>query len=163
MPQDAGPPTDERHAIERLRRGDIGGLETFVRQYQLRATRAAYLIVRDRQLAEDIVCDAFLRCYERIQQFLRAVVNDALKAANRRTRHVSLNRRSTLDSPTFGELLASPDPGPDVQAQFAELRHEVQEALERLTPRQRSAIVLHYFVGLSGPEIATELSSPLGR
>jgi len=91
------------------------------------------------------------------------VVNDALKAANRRTRHVSLNRRSTLDSPTFGELLASPDPGPDVQAQFAELRHEVQEALERLTPRQRSAIVLHYFVGLSGPEIATELSSPLGR
>lgn len=172
MPQGAGPPTDERHAIERLRRGDIGGLETLVRRYQLQATRAAYLIVRDPQLAEDIVCDAFLRCYERIQQFnvgrafapwfLRAVVNDALKAADRRARHVSLNRRSTLSGPTFVELLASPDPGPDVQAEFAELRHQVQEAIERLTPRQRSAIVLHYFVGLSGPEIADELSSPLG-
>jgi hypothetical protein len=32
MPQGAGPPTDERHAIERLRRGDIGGLETLVGQ-----------------------------------------------------------------------------------------------------------------------------------
>jgi len=172
MPQDAGPPTDERRAIERLRGGDIGGLETLVRRYQLRATRAAYLVVRDRQLAEDIVCDAFLRCYERIQQFhadrpfapwfLRAVVNDALKAADRRARQVSLTSRSTLNGPTFGELLASPDPGPDLQAEFAELRHQVQEALKRLTPRQRSAVVLHYFVGLSGPEIADELSSPLG-
>lgn len=172
MPQGAGPPTDEKHAIERLRRGDIGGLETLVRQYQLQATRAAYLIVRDRQLAEDIVCDAFLRCYERILQFradrhfapwfLRAVVNDALKAADRRARQVSLNRSSTLNGPTLGELLASPDPGPDEQAEAAELRHQVQEAVERLTPRQRSAVVLHYFVGLSGPEIADGLSSPLG-
>jgi RNA polymerase sigma factor (sigma-70 family) len=113
MPQGAGPP-DERDAIERLRRGDIGGLETLVRRYQLQATRAAYLIVRDRQLAEDIVCDAFLRCTERIHQFhtdrsfgpwfLRAVVNDALKAANRRARQVSLSR-STIDGPSFAELL----------------------------------------------------------
>jgi RNA polymerase sigma-70 factor (ECF subfamily) len=171
MPQADGPPTDEAHAIERLRRGDIGGLETLVRRYQLQATRAAYLVVRDRQLAEDIVCDAFLRCNERIHQFhtdrpfgpwfLRAVVNDALKAADRRARQVSLSR-STVNGSSFAELLASPDPGPDVLAEFAELRHQVQEALERLTPRQRSAIVLHYFVGLSGPEIADELSRPLG-
>ena len=32
-----------------------------VQAYQLRATRAAYLIVRDRPLAEDLVGDAFLR------------------------------------------------------------------------------------------------------
>jgi RNA polymerase sigma-70 factor (ECF subfamily) len=89
-------------------------------------------------------------------------VNDALKAAERRARHVSLNRRSTLDGPSLAELLASPDPGPDALAEFAELRHQVREAIQRLTPRQRSAIVLHYFVGLSGPEIADELSSPLG-
>ena len=172
MPQDAGPPTDERRAIERLRGGDIGALEILVRRYQLRATRAAYLVVRDRQLAEDIVCDAFLRCYERIQQFhadrdfapwfLRAVVNDALKAADRRARQVSLNSHWTPNGPTFGELLTSPDPEPDAQAEFAELRHQVQDAIESLTPRQRSAVVLHYFVGLSGPEIADELSSPLG-
>src|SRR5438034_10080739 len=104
MPQDAGPPTDERRAIERLRGGDIGGLETLVRRYQLRATRAAYLVVRDRQLAEDIVCDAFLRCYERIQQFhadrhfapwfLRAVVNEPLHRSDQRVRRPPSNIRS---------------------------------------------------------------------
>jgi RNA polymerase sigma-70 factor (ECF subfamily) len=172
MPQGDGPLAEERHAIERLRRADISGLETLVRRYQLQATRAAYLVVRDRQLAEDIVCDAFLRCYERIQQFdtdrpfgpwfLRAVVNDALKAANRRARHVSLDQTHALDGLSFSELLPSHEAGPDVLAEFAELRGQVRAALERLTPRQRAAIVLHYFVGLSGPEIANELSSPLG-
>lgn len=172
MSQGDGTPTGDRQAIERLRRGDIGGLETLVRRYQLQAARAAFLVVRDRQLAEDIVCDAFLRCYERIQQFatdrpfgpwfLRAVINDALKAADRRARHLSLDRRSTIEGLSRGDLLASPESGPDVLAERTELRHEVQEALKSLTPRQRAAIVLHYYVGLSGPEIANELSAPLG-
>ncbi len=162
--------SDERQAVDRLRSGDIGGLEVLVQRHQLQATRAAHLVVRDRQLAEDIVCDAFLRCSERIQQFdtsrpfapwfLRIVVNDALKAAERRTRHVSLDTsRGRL---TFADLLPDQGAGPDVAAERAELRRDVEVALRSLTPRQRAAIVLYYYVGLSGPEIAEHLSSPLG-
>ena len=170
MPQSDGPPSDERNAIDLLRRRDIGGLETLVRRYQEQATRAAYLVVRDRQLAEDIVCDAFVRCYERIQQFdtnrpfapwfLRIVVNDALKAAQRRARHVSLD--TALGGLSFADLLPDQVAGPDIAAERAELRRDVEVALESLTPRQRAAIVLYYFVGLSGREIADYLSSPLG-
>ena len=46
---------DERQAIARLKQGDLGGLEFLVRTYQLQALHAAYLIVQDRDLAEDIV------------------------------------------------------------------------------------------------------------
>jgi RNA polymerase sigma-70 factor (ECF subfamily) len=87
---------DERDAVARLQRGDIGGLETLVRLYQVRAVRAAYLITRDAALADDIMQAAFLRAYERIGQFdatrpfgpwfLRGVVNDAVKAAARGAR-----------------------------------------------------------------------------
>jgi RNA polymerase sigma-70 factor (ECF subfamily) len=38
----------------------------------------------------------------------------------------------------------------------------VEVALQSLTPRQRAAIVLYYYVGLSSPEIAEHVSSPLG-
>src|SRR5688572_14373836 len=117
-----GPLSDERQAVDRLRGGDIGGLEVLVQRHQLQATRAAYLVVRDRQLAEDIVCDAFLRCYERIEQFdasrpfapwfLRMVVNDALKAAEKRARHVSLD--TSLAGLTFADLLPDQVAGPDV-------------------------------------------------
>lgn len=60
---------DERRAIARLKQGDIGGLEELVKSHQTRAMRAAYLIVRDRALAEDVVQDAFVRAYEKIAHF----------------------------------------------------------------------------------------------
>ena len=50
----------ERAAIVRLQQGDINGLEPLVREYQLQAVRAAYLITRDHALAEDIVQTAFI-------------------------------------------------------------------------------------------------------
>lgn len=60
---------EESRAIDRLRRGDVAGLEFLVRQYQIPALRAAYLITRDSALAQDVVQAAFLKAYERISQF----------------------------------------------------------------------------------------------
>jgi RNA polymerase sigma-70 factor (ECF subfamily) len=87
---------DERETIDRLKDGDIGGLEELVLRHQVRAIRTAYLITGSRELAEDVVQSAFLRAYERIGQFdsdrpfspwiLRSVVNDAVKAAERASR-----------------------------------------------------------------------------
>ena len=75
----------ERAAVDVLRRGDIAGLEILVRLHQVRAVRAAYLVTRDRALAEEVVQEAFVRAYDRIDQFdpgrpfapwlLRSVVN----------------------------------------------------------------------------------------
>ena len=98
---------EEREAIERLKRGDIGGLEALVKRHQVEAIRAAYLIVRDRALAEDIVQGAFLRAYERIGRFdadrpfgpwfMKVVANDALKAARKREQRYG-RRRGTRRS-----------------------------------------------------------------
>ena len=82
---------EERGAVERLKRGDIGGLEVLVGLHQVRAVRAAYLILRDRSSAEDVVQGAFLRACEKIGSFgeggpfgpwfTKVVVNDAINAA----------------------------------------------------------------------------------
>jgi RNA polymerase sigma-70 factor, ECF subfamily len=161
----------EQKAIARLKRGDIGGLDVLVCRYQVRAVRAAYLVVRDRALAEDIVQAAFVRAYERIDQFdaerpfgpwlLRIVVNDAVKAANRRERAVSLEaaREGEL---ALADLLADPTPGPASLAEAAATRQAVWKALGRLPPPQRAAIVLRYYLGLSEAEMATTLACPPG-
>ena len=87
--------TDQRE-MERLRRGDIAALGTLVSRYQTRALRAAYLVTHDLALAEDVVSGAFLKVLERAEQydpsrpfgprFFRVVVNDAIKAVQRRDR-----------------------------------------------------------------------------
>ena len=51
---------EETLAIQRLKQGDIGGLEFLVARHQVKAVRTAYLITRDLGLAEDVVQDCFL-------------------------------------------------------------------------------------------------------
>jgi RNA polymerase sigma-70 factor (ECF subfamily) len=52
---------DELGAIQRLKSGDIGGLEVLVGLYQVRAVRTAFLITRDVAQAEDAVQEAYLQ------------------------------------------------------------------------------------------------------
>jgi RNA polymerase sigma-70 factor (ECF subfamily) len=162
---------EEQQAVARLKRGDIGGLEALVGRYQVRAVRAAYLVTRDRALAEDIVQAAFLKAYECISQFdaarpfgpwfLRIVVNDAIKAAARRERHVSLETAS-IGRASLIDLLADPNVGPADQVETGDMRQTVWDALGRLPPMQRAAIVLRYYLGLSESEMTEELACPLG-
>lgn len=158
---------DERRAVERLKGGDPGGLEALVKAHQVRAVRAAYLICRDRALAEDVVQSAFVKAYERIGQydatrpfapwFTKIVVNDAIKAASRREKTV---RYGGNDDPTA--LLADPETGPHDLAEEAEERRRVWAALEKLPPAQRAAIVQRYYLGMSEAEMAGRGNSPPG-
>ena len=163
---------EERDAIARLKQGDIEGLEPLVRRYQVQAVRAAYLIVHDRDLAQDIVQSAFLRVYERIAQFdaarpfgpwfLRSVVNDAVKAAARCQRQIPLEGGSEAEGASLLGLLSDPSPGPADLVEAAETRQAVWAALGQLPPAQRAAIVLRYYLGLGETEMAAELACPPG-
>ena len=159
---------DERRAIARLKKGDIGGLEVLVRSHQTRAIRAAYLIVRDRALAEDVVQTAFVRSYEKIARFderrpfgpwfMKVVVNDAIKAASRRERTVSYEERN--DDPVI--QVTDTETGPQELAEEAEERRRVWAALEKLPPAQRAVVVQRYYLGMSEAEMAENDSSPPG-
>ena len=161
----------EQASIARLKAGDIGGLAALVDAYQVQAVRTAYLIVRDRPLAEDITQSAFVRAYERIDQFdaaapfgpwfLRSVANDAIKAVHRARRNVSLEAALDRDDDTPMPLtLVDRAAGPAALFEQAEDAAAVWAMLERLPPHQRAVIVLRYFVGLSDAEIARAVDAP---
>src|SRR5437868_6339361 len=148
---------DETQAIAQLKKRDINGLETLVRLHYVHAVRTAYLITRDRSLAEDVVQTAFIRSYEHIAQFditrpfinwfLRIVVNDAIKAA---TRH-SGSREIPLDDEISPEIGFLEDAASTTEDRFenVELRQEIWQALERLSPLQRAVFVLRFYLDLS--------------
>jgi RNA polymerase sigma-70 factor, ECF subfamily len=158
---------EERGAVERLKRGDVGGLEALVKKHQTRALRAAYLIVRDRALAEDVVQEAFLMAYEKIGRFdetrpftpwfMRTIVNDAVKTASGRERSVPFEEEGDLAA-----RIADSGPGPQGLAEEAEERRRVWAALEKLPPAQRAAVVQRYYLGMSEAEMAEGGASPPG-
>ena len=163
---------DEQTAISRLKQGDIGGLAVLVERYEVQAVRAAFLITHDRTTAEDVAQNAFLRAFQRIDQFddsrpfaawfMRSVVNAAIQAAGRSQQTVSLDREAgnAFDATTFAERLPDPRPGPADEVEMAELRATVWKALAQLSPEQRAVVVLRYYLDLSGTEIANELAVP---
>jgi RNA polymerase sigma-70 factor (ECF subfamily) len=94
--------------------------------------------------------------------FLRLVINDALKAVARQGRYMPLDSSDDRLSPQVVACLeaAAHDPEDDVQRN--ERRGAIQEALAALSPRQRAAVVLYYYVGLNERETAREMGCATG-
>lgn len=159
--------SDDTMAIQRLKQGDIDGLESLVRRYQLKAIRTALLILQDAEAAEDVVQDVFLRIYRSIHRFdetrpfepylLRSVVNAALDVAQRTSKQDQIS----LSLETLEDRLQSAAAVED-QVEFAALKREIQSALEQLPPRQRAAVVMRYYLDMSETEMAMALDSRPG-
>lgn len=119
----------------------------------------AYLLTGNRDLAEDLVHEAFARLAGRF----RDVVNpDAFEAYLRRTivnLHLSRLRRLKVERAyvtTLGQQIAAHSVMQDVAA-----REDLWAALLRLPKRQRAAIVLRYYEDLSERETAEMLHCSL--
>jgi RNA polymerase sigma-70 factor, ECF subfamily len=161
-------PANEQQAIAQLKHGHLAGLAVLVQTYQVQAVHAALLIVGDRGAAEEVVQEAFLRAYRKIGQFddrrpfgpwfLRSVIHAALKVAAKQ------NRIEPLEEPPAAsraaEWLIDPGLGPQEIAEAEEVREAVWQALAQLTPDQRAAVVLRYFLDEDENEMIQALNRP---
>jgi RNA polymerase sigma-70 factor (ECF subfamily) len=161
---------EDRIAISRIKQGDLNGLETLVNRYQAQAVYAAYMIVYDRALAEDVAQAAFVKVAERIHQFdeerpfapwfFRIVVNDALKLALKQKRKVSLD---DLDEPTtqLAEWLNDPGLKPEQLLEQKQTRENILKAIQSLPLEQRTVIVMRYYLDMSEADMSTKMERPL--
>jgi RNA polymerase sigma-70 factor (ECF subfamily) len=160
---------DEQQAIQRLKNGEISGLEYLVAQYQLQAIRAAFLITRDSGLAEDIVHDAFIHAYHAISNFdatrsfkpwfLRSVVNASVKVMQRSARQVEVG--DDADETVFADLARRVE-SVESQVESIEVQDQIWAALQKLSPRQRAVIVQKYYLGMSEAEMAAQSDTARG-
>jgi RNA polymerase sigma-70 factor (sigma-E family) len=125
------------------------------------AGRLAYLLTGDRDLAEDIAQEAFLRVIARFgslrspesfRPYLqRTVVN--LARGHFRRRRTEREYVSGEGSRRARDVATIPD---------VEERDTITRALEGLSARQRAAIVLRYYEDLSERQTADLLGCPVG-
>ena len=160
---------DEHQAIQRLKQGDISGLEFLVARHQVKAVRTAYLITRDLGLAEDVVQDSFLQAFRSINGFdstrlfepwfMRSVVNASVKMMQRSAKQVEVGDEA--DESHFAELAARVEPVEE-QVESIEVQNQIWDAMQKLSPRQRAVIVQRYFLEMSEKEMAEEAGSAVG-
>ena len=160
---------DEHQAIQRLKQGDISGLEFLVARHQVKAVRTAYLITRDLGLAEDVVQDSFLQAFRSINGFdstrlfepwfMRSVVNASVKMMQRSAKQVEVGDEA--DESLFAELAARVE-SVEEQVESIEIQNQIWDAMQKLSPRQRAVIVQRYFLEMSEKEMADEAGSAVG-
>jgi len=134
--------------------GDLDAFEKIVRRNQEYAWRVAYRFLGQKQEAEDVVQDAFLRILEAADRYR--------PSASFRTYLYRVVCRLCLDrikkkTPTIMEsTLEIADPAPDALDRLTarEKKDAVKRALNALPPNQRSAIILSHYEGLHHREIA---------
>jgi RNA polymerase sigma-70 factor (ECF subfamily) len=162
---------DDRLAISRIKQGDLNGLDTLVNRYQAQAVHAAFLVVYDRALAEDIAQSAFVKVVERIHQFdeerpfapwfFRIVLNDSLKAAGRQKQIVSLDQTTDDITRKLAVWLTDPAPLPWRLVEQKETEQLILKAIQSLPPEQRAVVVMRYFLEMSEADLSTEMGRPL--
>ena len=153
---------DDQEAIRQMKHGKISGLENLVNKYQIKALRAAFLVMHNEALAEDVVQDTFIRFYQRVKHFdenrsvepylMRSMVNAALNAVRRDRKRISLD--SNLAQ--FEGLLTQAT-SVESQVEFNQLSEKILASLSQLTPQQRAVIVQRYYLEMSEAEMAQAL------
>ncbi len=139
--------------------GDRAAFEQLVLRHQEVVWRTAYRMVGDRQAAEDLAQDAFLRVFQAAARYH--------PTAAFRTYLYRIVVRVCLDHlrkkrPRLGPDLAQvtePATSVEQQTELGERADLVRQAIAGLPPKQRSAVVLRYYEGLSGREIAAVMNT----
>ncbi|HEY2055816.1 MAG TPA: RNA polymerase sigma factor [Solirubrobacterales bacterium] len=144
--------------VRAAQRGSEEAIEALFRRHWRHAHRAAYLIVRDADAAEDIAQEGFLAALRALDRFdrrrpfrpwlHRIVVNRAIDHARART------LRREVGEEAAGEPVAA--------GSESGLDPDVSAALAELDPEQRAAVVLRYLLEYTPGEIGKMLDLPRG-
>ena len=152
---------DQRDLVERAGRGDHDAFAVLVNASIPRLEAVARLILRDHELARDAVQDTFIRAWrdlpglrdpDRFDAWLhRLIVNACLDTLRKRRR-----RPMEVELTPFAPPSIADETGTVID------RDQLERAFRELDPGQRAVLVLHYYVGMSVPQVAETLGVPLG-
>lgn len=156
--------SEEAVLVRRCQAGDKDAFRVLIEQHSKILFGTAFLMTRDRGLAEDAVQEALVQMWKHLSSLrlhgslkawlLRIVVNEVKQQLRKR-------RLPTLPLEQASEL--ADDPG---EAETAIVRDEerqrLRQALGMLPPEQREAVVLRYFSDLTVPEVAAVMGQREG-
>jgi RNA polymerase sigma-70 factor (ECF subfamily) len=155
----------------RVADGDHEAFEQLVARFQDRLVGFFFHMLRDRTAAEDLAQETFLRVYRsreryeptaRFSTWLFRIAHNLAsnqKRGSARRREVSLNADSRANEFETSQRIPAEKSAlmPTRQLDSSEVREVVRDALDSLGDRQKTAVLLHKFEGMSYQDIGDVL------
>ena len=170
----AGLETSDAEAVERTLSGERDAYRVLVERHSRNVFRMAYRMTGNRHDAEEVVQEAFLRAYQKLKQFqgqsnfgtwaYRIAANyaiDRMRARSAEQSRREVGRTPGEDGWEVDPMVNAEDtaPSPERLAVSAQLAEKMKEALDALSPAERTAIVMRHWEGCAIEEIAVVLKS----
>jgi RNA polymerase sigma-70 factor (ECF subfamily) len=153
---------EQEALVMRAIRGDQTAFGEIVDQYSTLMLRTASMIVGDRDIAEDVVQDALIQAWHHLSDLrktgalrpwlMRIVVNQCISFKRRLARTSAFMRQALSEQET--DLIAQ---AADDHKGRMERDWDLARAIEGLPLKQRVVIMLHYYNGMTLPEMAHTL------
>jgi RNA polymerase sigma-70 factor, ECF subfamily len=163
------PILDESALVAQSREGDAEAYGQLVRRYQSKIFRLAQHITQNREDAEDVLQETFLKAYEHLDQFqgnskfytwiVRIAVNQSLMKLRRRKNDKSVSMDDAIDTgeDMIVREIAAWDENPEERLSREEVGGILDSAIKNLEPPYRSVFVLRDIEELSTEETAEAL------
>ena len=161
--------SEEPVLLEQARAGESAAFAELVRRYEGKIFRLAQHITQNREDAEDVLQETFLKAYEHLDQFqgnskfytwiVRIAVNQALMKLRKRKTDKTVSMDETVDTGEdhVAREIATWDPTPEQRYSQEEMRKILEEAVDSLAPPYRAVFVLRDIDELSTEETAEAL------
>lgn len=153
-----------------LKRHDAELLDRLIVQYQHRLLRYLLFLTGDREMADDLFQETWMRVLTRGSQYngaarfdtwLFTVARNMLIDLRRKRTMISLEGMCTGENEDYTFEIASEDESPFDRYRSQEEARKIAAALMKIDPLHREALVLRFHEELSLEEIATITRSPL--
>jgi RNA polymerase sigma-70 factor, ECF subfamily len=160
---------DESTLVAQAREGEMQAFSELVRRYEGKIFRLAQHVTQNREDAEDVLQETFMKAYEHLDQFqgnskfytwiVRIAVNQALMKLRRRKtdRSVSLDESIDTGEDMVVREVAAWDESPEQLYSREELGSILDTAIQSLEPPYRSVFVLRDIDELSTEDTAEAL------
>lgn len=156
--------SDEDVWVSRAKAGDQAAFEAIVQRYERQIFSFVYRMMGDADDAYDLTQDCFVRAYRslgstsadlNVSAWLHRIASNACLDVLRRRKRI---RWLPWDNTKHEHLLGSRSSDePERTTVSQEVSHIVQETLSRMTPRNRAALIMREYEGLSCEEIGEVL------
>jgi len=161
--------------VARAQRGDVAAFGSLVERYQDALFNGICRLVRQRQDAEDLAQEAFVKAHRGIVAFegrssfytwLYSIAHNLVISYRRRTgsrRHLNpVSLQQSTDDDGRGFEVHDGAELPDASAERRELRIRIEEAIEQLDGDYRTVVVMRDIEGFDYQTIARLLGCPQG-
>ena len=165
---------DDEDLVLRSQQGDVRAFDELVERYHGKIYGLTYNMTSNREDAEDLTQEVFVKAFEALPRFrgnssfytwlYRIAVNKTINYRKKR------NRKRTLSLDLFDQEIKTDDVyhaltakgSPLRSISLSELQEKLNEALQNLSEKHRTVVVMHDMQGIPHEEIAKVVKASVG-